>query len=195
MKLLTIATVVVGALILAGCASVVPTVHDQSSPSASTDRDAAIRGTEVCVQNNSSMDMRITWRGFDAAKPLPPAARQCNSGYETGGKPDVQATLEYEPVTSSNTWLKVGLWGTNPWSAPPAAAAWFVQEGKSLGVCGSFDNGQSLSFTTDVLAAQFTRNADTDDNKEFVLNLTNGDGIVDAANVTECVKEPSPDPL
>ena len=181
-------------VVLAGCASgaaePVP-----ASPSTEAEREASLRGTEVCVQNNSAMNMRITWHGFDAPKALPPAGRECHSGYVSGGKPDVQATIEYEPVSSSNTWLTMGLWATNPWSARPQAATWFTKGEKKYGMCGGFDVEEMYSFAADDVSAKLTRIADTADNKEFVLNLTDSEGRADLPDVTECVKEPSPDPL
>lgn len=194
---LIVTAVISSTLLLTACAPIGSSETPEIVPtaSASADREASIRGTEVCVQNNSSMNMRITWRGFDAPKALPPAARQCNSGYETGDTPDVQATLEYEPAATPDTWLKIGLWASNPWSARPEAATWFAKGDKSYGMCGGFDDGEMYSFTADDISAQLTRIADTDDNKEFVLNLTDAEGLADAPDVTECVKEPSPRPL
>ncbi len=189
-----VAGIALMSVVLAGCSSdaaePVP-----ASPSTVAQREASLRGTEICVQNNSTMNMRITWIGFAAPKALPPAGRECHSGYVSGGKPDVQATIEYEPVTYSGTWLTMGLWATNPWSARPQAATWFAQGDKSYGMCGGFDDGELYSFTADEISAQLTRIADTADNKEFVLNLTDSEGLADAPDVTECVKEPSPDPL
>jgi hypothetical protein len=62
-------------------------------------------------------------------------------------------------------------------------------------MCGGFDVEEMYSFTADDISAQLTRIADTADNKEFVLNLTDSEGRADLPDVTECVKEPSPDPL
>ena len=188
---LALAAVAAISVVLAGCAA----TSQSLSPTTSTPRAAALRGTEICVQNNSSMNMRITWLGFDAPKALPPAGRECNSGYVSGGKPDVQATIEYEPVSSPNTWLTMGLWARNPWSARPEAAAWFVKGARDFGMCGGFDDGEVYSFTADDISAHLTRIADTADNKEFVLNLTDSEGLSDAPDVSDCVEEPSPDPL
>lgn len=181
-------------LVLAGCASGAAGPAP-ASPSTEAEREASLRGTEVCIQNNSTMNMRITWHGFDAPAALPPAGRECHSGYVSGGKPDVQATIEYEPVPSSNTWLTMGLWATNPWSARPQAATWFTKGEKKYGMCGGFDVEEMYSFVADDISAKLTRTADTADNKEFVLNLTDSEGRADLPDVTECVKEPSPDPL
>jgi outer membrane biogenesis lipoprotein LolB len=50
-------------LVLAGCASSAAGPAP-ASPSTDSEREASLRGTEVCVQNNSAMNMRILWRGF-----------------------------------------------------------------------------------------------------------------------------------
>ena len=181
-------------VVLSGCASGAAGPAP-ASPSTEAEREASLRGTEVCVQNNSAMNMRITWHGFDAPKALPPAGRECHSGYVSGGKPDVQATIEYEPVSSSNTWLTMGLWATNRGSARPQAATWFTKGEKKYGMCGGFDVEEMYSFAADDISAKLTRIADTADNKDFVLNLTDSEGRADLPDVTECVKEPSPDPL
>ena len=71
-------------------------------PESGVFRQAGIRGTEYCIQNDSLLRMRIQWRGFPAPIDIPRSSRQCNSGYETGTF-DVYGTLQYLPVANHTT--------------------------------------------------------------------------------------------
>ncbi len=180
-------------LVLAGCASSAAGPAP-ASPSTDSEREASLRGTEVCVQNNSAMNMRILWRGFPVKTEIPPAATTCNTGYETT-KADVFASLEYQPPATPDTWLTLGVTGTNHWSAEPAAAVWFAVNDIKFGVCDTFDVGDTRSFQAEAVRVDLSRIDDTLENKKFIVNLTNSEGAGDAPNQTNCIDEQRPDPL
>ena len=190
---MAVAGVALMSVVLAGCASGAAGPAP-ASPSTDAQREASLRGTEICVQNNSTMSMRILWRGFPVKTEIPPAATTCNSGYETT-KADVDATLEYEPEKTPGTWLTLGVTGSNHWAAEPSAAVWFEANDKKFGACDTFDVGDSRSFQAEAVRIELSRIDDTPENKRFIVNLTNSEGAGDAPNQTNCIKEQDPEPL
>jgi hypothetical protein len=191
--IMAVAGIALMSVVLAGCSSdaaePVP-----ASPSTDAQREASLRGTEICVQNNTTMNMRILWRGFPASTALPTASTTCNTGYETT-KADVFASLEYQPPATPDTWLTLGVTGTNHWSAEPAAAVWFAVNDIKFGVCDTFDVGDTRSFQAEAVRVDLSRIDDTLENKKFIVNLTNSEGAGDAPNQTNCIDEQRPDPL
>lgn len=185
--------VVMFSVVLAGCASDA-TGPGLASPATEAEREASLRGTEICVQNNSTMRMRILWRGFPATTEIPPAATTCNSGYETN-KADVLATLEYEPAATPNTWLTLGVTGTNHWAAEPSAAVWFEANDRKFGACDTFDVGDTRSFHAAEVRIDLSRITDTQENKKFIVNLTNSESAGDAPDQTSCIDDQGPGPL
>jgi hypothetical protein len=191
--IMAVAGIALMSVVLAGCSSdaaePVP-----ASPSTDAQREASLRGTEICVQNNSTMNMRILWRGFPVKTEIPPAATTCNTGYETT-KADVFASLEYQPPATPDTWLTLGVTGSNHWAAEPSAAVWFEVSDKKFGVCDTFDVGDTRSFRADAVRIDLSRIDDTQENKKFIVNLTDSEGAGDAPNQTNCIKEQDPEPL
>ena len=174
--------VVVG-LLLSGCATAGagnPTASAESSK-----RDASIKNTQVCVQNNTSMRMRIQWSGFPQPLGLGPGTQQCNSGSAIPW--DIVATLAYEPIELPGTWNLLGVKATNYTISPPRAIVWFEANGKQFGICGDFYEGNDKSLQVGLIRAYMSRHGDSEDNKEFVLTVTSPEGPDYSYDVSDCV--------
>ena len=192
------------ALALAGCTlpgnvplGSGPVLSDGSnspSPSAVVERQARTRNVNFCIDNNTSMQMRISWRGYPSAVTIPPAGTQCNSGYEYWLY-DVEGTLEYEPLDQPGEWRQIFVRGDNPWVSWPIAAAWFDVGDEHFGACGAYNMGLTHSFRIESLNADLTRNDDTDENVEFSLNLTPPSGSLYEPDSTTCVNNKKKSPL
>ena len=157
-------------------------------PESGVFRQAGIRGTEYCIQNDSLLRMRIQWRGFPAPIDIPRSSRQCNSGYETGMF-DVYGTLQYLPVANPISWQNVKVAGANFWSRPPVAGVWLEPNAdQHNGVCDYYDNpGDVRTLDQKWFHAELVRNGDTENNKEFTLRITDGNGMDGPApDITEC---------
>jgi hypothetical protein len=176
--------VVVG-LLLSGCATA---GGDASNPTASTEsskRDASIKNTQVCVQNNTPMRMRIQWSGFPQPVGLGPGTQQCNSGSALLW--DIDATLAYEPVDLPGTWNVLGFKATNHVFGPPEAIVWYEANDKQYGICAEFYEGDDKSLQVGVIRAYMSRRGDSENNKEFVLTVTSPKGADYAFDVSDCV--------
>ena len=178
-------------LVLTGCATspmTLPGAGETSQTSESTEKSASVRGTNYCVQNNSSLSMKLAWRGFPEALDLPPAATLCNSGWESGSKNDVDGSFEFPRKDEPGKVREVLITGDNPSFGKPSATAWFGRDGAAWGACGWFGIGDSEWFETEEIHATLTRIDDSEDNKEFVLDITDATGNPSALNETDCVE-------
>ena len=172
-------TVAVG-LALTGC-SLTGTIPLGSPPvligdatQGQTDRSASLKGTRLCVINNSTSAMSIFWRGYPNAREIPVGERNCNSGYETDyDVPDVKATISYEVLGETGKVRTLEVSAHNFWQYPPGADSEIVNSaGARRGVCHDFSVGQSKFVDTGWLRGVMTRMDDSADNKEFEFTLT-----------------------
>ena len=142
-----------------------------SAPS-SDDREASLRGTEICIINKTAMNMSIQWRGYPDARPIAPEQRNCNSGYEKGGF-DVEGVLTYTLTNSPDTPLQMGVRGNNPFITQPFTELWYDDEaGKPFGESNIADVGDIKSFQGNGLRVTIKRLEDSDRNKEFEVTLS-----------------------
>jgi hypothetical protein len=175
---LTAITIAVG-LALTGCTlpGTIPLgsppvlIADESQ--GQVDRSASIRGSRLCVINNSSLAMSIFWQGFPDARDIPVGERNCNSGYETGNKNDVSAIISYAVSGEAGKVHEMKVAANNDWKSSPLASAQVpIDEYSWRGVCTSFDVGETRFVETGWLRGAMTRLNDSADNKEFELTLT-----------------------
>lgn len=162
-------------LALSGC-SASGNVTMDSSPlltPGEISREAGLRDTRLCVINNTSMNMRIQWWRYPDKRPIPPAGQSCNTGYAgTEEFPDVTAWIEYEPRPSQGTWNEIRTEASNSFLFAPWANVTFYVEGEKYGICwASFDEGESYFIEDGWVRAEMQRLKDSEDHKEFVLNL------------------------
>ena len=137
------------------------------------DRNASIRGSRLCVINNSTLAMSIFWQGFPDARDIPVGERNCNSGYETGNKNDVSAIISYAVSGEAGKVHEMKVAANNDWQSSPLASAQVsIDEYSWRGVCTSFNVGETRFVETGWLRGAMTRLNDSADNKEFELTLT-----------------------
>jgi len=138
------------------------------------DRSASIKGTRLCVINSSTSPMSIFWRGYPNAREIPVGERNCNSGYETARDvPDVEAIISYDVLGETGKLRTLEFSAQNFWQYPPGAESMIIDSaGARRGVCHDFAVGQSKFVDTGWLRGVMTRLDDSEDNKEFVLTLT-----------------------
>ena len=135
-----------------------------------TDRVASIRGTNLCIINNSSTSVTYIWRGFPHERPLPPGASTCNSGREVVIS-DVSNELRYFPLVDGPRQSLI-VKADNHWLNQPAATSMIqVGEEKYTGAYGFFEINQVRTHETGQVHGDLKRIADSENNIEFVLTL------------------------
>jgi hypothetical protein len=143
------------------------------------DRSASIRGSRLCVINNSTLPLSIFWRGYPDARDIPVGERNCNSGYETGNKNDVSATISYVVSGDDAKVHEIKVAANNYWQFyPDASATVAFSDEMRKGACGFFDVGGTRFVETGWLRGVLTRLDDSADNKEFELTLTDKFGEI-----------------
>ena len=155
----------VAALALSGCATA-----NVATPT--EDREASVRGTNICITNKTDMNVRIKWRGYPNARPIATGYQSCNSGYETGDIKDVKAVLEYEPTSQPGVPLTLFVEGNNPSIADAYAMVYYQRGWQSFGARHLGDVGDTSSFQEGWLRVTITRLPDSDRNKEWDITLT-----------------------
>jgi hypothetical protein len=153
------------ALALTGC-----TAANVTTPA--VDREASVRGTNICITNKTDMNVRIKWRGYPNARPIATGYQSCNSGYETGDIKDVKAVLEYEPTSQPGVPLTLFVEGNNPSIADAYAMVYYQRGWQSFGARHLGDVGDTSSFQEGWLRVTITRLPDSDRNKEWDITLT-----------------------
>ena len=189
MRRILAATVIVSSILLTGCATV--ETAKAELPAAATFeilREAYTRNTNVCVQNNTPMRMRIQWRGYPASLELGSGRQQCNSGHDILVW-DVLGMVRYEPVDQLDTWYEIKVSANNTMIDPPQGAAWFESGDKQFGACGYFGESDFDSLQVDNLRIYIERMGDSANDKEFVVVLTAPSGSNYAADVSDCVNK------
>lgn len=170
-KVALAATSIATMLLLGACASAGESVQPAAS------RDAHLPGSRMCVNNNSTMKMRILWRGYPDTRPILPAGQSCNSGYEAIDE-NIAATLEYEPLDAPGTWLQWKFTVDNSWPSYPHVMMWFVCTNNFR--CGielySKVAGDTSAMQKSGLRADVFRLADSDSSKEWEVSLTPASG-------------------
>ena len=154
----------VAALALSGCttANVATPTHD---------REASVRGTNICITNNTDMNVRIKWRGYPNARPIAPGFQNCNSGYETSVA-DVAAILEYEPNLQPGSPLTLYVEGNNKAVAPADARVYFKKNEENWGARNLGYVGDDVSFQEGWLRVTITSLESSDKNIEWEVTLT-----------------------
>lgn len=138
-------------------------------------RNASIRGSRLCVINNSTYAMSIFWRGYPDARDIPAGGSNCNSGYESG-KTDVLADISYKESGDVEEVHTLTVSAGNGWLLGASAAATVDLNGRHRGVCGGFSVGETETVETGWLRGALTRLNDSADNVEFELTLTDNSG-------------------
>jgi hypothetical protein len=167
----------VAALALSGCATA-----NVATPT--EDREASVRGTNICITNNTDMNVRIKWRGYPNARPIAPGFQNCNSGYETH-VPDVAAVLEYEPPSQPGTPLSLLVAGNNPGFWDAYAMVYYMRGWQSFGAKNLRNEGDTSSFQEGWLRVTITRLPDSDNNKEWDITLTPPSGDDYITDITD----------
>jgi hypothetical protein len=117
--------------------------------------------------------MTILWQGYPDARDIPVGDRNCNSGYETGQKSDVSATISYAVSSDDGKLHEIKVAANNYWQTSPDASATVpIDEYLWKGVCDFFTVGKKRFVETGWLRGEMTRLDDSADNKEFELTLT-----------------------
>jgi hypothetical protein len=165
------------ALALNGCAAA-----DVTTPA--VDREASVRGTNICITNKTDMNVRIKWRGYPNARPIAPGYQSCNSGYETH-IPDVKAVLEYEPTSQPGSPLTLLVAGDNDWYFDALAKVYYTRGSQSFGARNMGDEGETSSFQEGFLRVTITRLPDSDRNKEWDITLTPPSGEDYISDITD----------
>jgi hypothetical protein len=155
-------------------------------PADDTAREASRRDSRLCIQNETSMQMRVQWRGYPAPIDIARGETQCNTGYETL-KYDIEATIEYQPEDDPGNWLSLRTVADNRIVGLPSGAVWYEQQDYKYGVCGNFSVGDTRTFQTFMFRADLTRQNDSADHKEFSLSFTGPVGPNSADEVTRCL--------
>ena len=144
-----------------------------------TDRSASVSGSRMCVINNATATMSILWQGYSDARDIPPGGQNCNSGYETGNKDDVSATISYVASDDAGTVHELHVAANNNWLwTPEASAVVYLPDETKKGLCRPFTVGQTRFVETGWLRGEMTRINDSADNKEFEFILTDKVGDV-----------------
>jgi hypothetical protein len=169
----------VAALALSGCATANVATPTQ-------DREASVRGTNICITNNTDMNVRIKWRGYPNARPIAPGFQNCNSGYETH-VPDVAAVLEYEPPSQPGTPLTLYVEADNPWAVDEYATVYFMRGWKKYGTWYLPKKSDTFSFQEGWLRVSLTHLPESDSNKEWHITLTppSGDDYSEGLNFVD----------
>ena len=138
------------------------------------ERSASLKGSRMCIINNSSLNMTISWRGYPDARDIPIGERNCNSGWEdSDSQSDIEGTISYVAAGETGRVRYINVWAENQilwW--PHASAMTRIPGGKSVGACGNWSLGETHFIDTGWLHGILTRLEDSDDNKEYELVLT-----------------------
>jgi len=186
---LVVGMTVLTSVALVSC-SPVGTGESPSSTSSPLERDASgLGGAEVCIQNDSSLRMRVQWRGYPSAAYMAPGVRQCNSGLEETGTADVEGVLEYQPKSPTNHWSeKWTVIGMSEIEGPPKSGAWLPDyKGRYQGACGNIWKGQRLTFDNGVIHGEINLVDDYYELYKFELRITDSTGQRVYPDVTDCV--------
>lgn len=175
-------------VLLAGCASSPFGLSGANDlPSTSVSREANIRHTDLCIYNDSSRRVRITWDGDNAPIDLPiRTGGFCKMGYVSGGK-DVTGTLDYETAPNSNTWTRWVFTATNPWMGAPESTVYFRTPQGDRGICDVFGVLEARTMQDGSMRAEVKRYGDWSYAKELQLTISEGDGTVSGVMLDDCV--------
>jgi len=169
-------------VVLAACAPM---------PADDTERQASRLDSRLCIRNDTSMQMRVQWRGYPAPSDIARGESTCNTGYETLYS-DVEATIEYEPVDDPGNWLSLTALADNRVLGLPQAAVYYEQQVYKYGVCGNFFVGDTRTFQNFIFRADLTRQDDSADHKEFSLTISGPNGRNPANEVSGCLNPKPP---
>ena len=182
-SLSTVVSVVLFSAVLAACAPM---------PADDTEREASRLDSRLCIRNDTSMQMRVQWRGYPAPSDIARGETTCNTGYETLYS-DVEATIEYEPVDDPGNWLSLTALADNRVLGLPQGAVYYEQQVYKYGVCENFFVGDTHTFQNFIFRADLTRQDDSADHKEFSLTISGPNGRNPAREVSGCLKPKIPD--
>ena len=169
-------------VVLAACAPM---------PADDTERQASRLDSRLCIRNDTSMQMRVQWRGYPAPSDIARGETTCNTGYETWLY-DVEATIEYQPEDDPGNWLSLTAFADNRVLGLPQGAVYYEQQDYKYGVCGNFFEGDTRTFQNFIFRADLTRQDDSADHKEFSLTISGPNGRNPADEVSGCLKPKPP---
>jgi len=139
-----------------------------AAASSGASREAGNRGTEVCVINNTSLNVSVSFSKKDTAQEgsIPAGGKKCGEGTFGVGN-DVVGTLSYDDASWQTNFS-----ATNPWMGYPSAYVGEKGPDDKL-KCKSydFDVRESISGDNGIVNLTLTRQADSDW-KEFELVLS-----------------------
>ena len=154
---------VLASLVLSSCSAA-----PESASSAR--REALHRGVRLCINNDSSMNMRVTWGGRSDSESLPPAGQNCLAGTAVNG-PDVWGVITYEPVSYPGTWLTLNVKGWNPNISFPQVSVNYTAMAGTYGMCLSDAEGTESSMQSGWIRGTIRRENDSERYKEFVVTF------------------------
>jgi len=169
-------------VVLAACAPM---------PADDTERQASRLDSRLCIRNDTSMQMRVQWRGYPAPSDIARGESTCNTGYETLYS-DVEATIEYEPEDDPGNWLSLTALADNRVLGLPQGAVYYEQQVYKYGVCENFFVGDTQTFENFIFRADMTRHDDSADHKEFSLTISDPNGRNPAREVSGCLTPKPP---
>ena len=149
------AGVAVVALALTGCALpgnvLLGTAPLSSGNETSTEilRSASLKGSRMCIINNSSLPMSVLWRGYPDSLDIPMGNRHCNSGWEpSSDRSDIEGSIAYVALGETGRVRYIQVSAENQmFGWPQAQAEIFVPGGKRVGAYARFSVGRWNSST------------------------------------------------
>jgi hypothetical protein len=163
---LAFATATIGVIVstlLTACSSAT------EAETSNVSREAARSGVHLCIINNSSMNMRVTWAN-QVAEPLPPKGQNCTTG-KAKKLPDISGVINYEPVPYPGTWLTLNVSASNESIGYPRVNVWYTAMNDKYGMCLYGPEGSETSMQFSWIRGTLRRENDTSDNKEFVIQF------------------------
>lgn len=175
-------------LFLTGCTSVSTEASSTQTTSAEETREAGVRGSRLCIYNNSQISLSVTWRGYPQARIVAPNATDCNSGYESGETPDIAAVLDFEDPAKPGTTQRWFFAANNPWIEQPHAELYYESGDKKSGICLSYGEDVQRGLQQSGIRGDLKRIQDSSDNIEFTLTVTDAQGNNFADDASNCGK-------
>ena len=154
---------ILASLLLSSCSAA-------SESASSVRREALHRGVRLCINNNSSMNIRVTWGGRSVSDSLPPAGQTCLAGTAVNG-PDVWGVITYEPVSYPGTWLTLNVKGWNSNLGYPMVSVNYTAMAGTYGMCLSDAEGTESSMQSGWIRGTIRRENDSERYKEFVVTF------------------------
>lgn len=171
-------------LLLSGCTPQSQEVTSQlTSPSES--REAYVRGSRLCIINNSQIPLSVMWRGFPNERIVNPNATECNSGYESD-KSDISAEISFKDSTAPGITRVWKFRSKNSWIIQPAVSLYFESGKSKYGICNNYGENEQLGLQQFGIRGDLKRIQDSPDNIELTLVVTDAVGENFAEDTSQC---------